>query len=94
MNATSDSGVGSITLLPLLYSLDMECPVPWPSQTDYVNQDYPFQYVFTGSGGQRSKLKVISDMKQESSTEFLMRLYLETLWLPEVGHRECRPSRL
>ena len=39
----------TITLKPYPYSLDFECPVPWPSQESTINQEYPFQYVLLGS---------------------------------------------
>lgn len=37
----------AMSIDPLPHSLDHECPVPWPSNKDLVNQDYPFQWVFS-----------------------------------------------
>ena len=62
LKTTSNMSASTITSkaavrAPFLYSLDMECPVPWPSQTDSINQDYPFQYVSLAQASHRSKLR-------------------------------------
>lgn len=57
-----------MTLLPLLYTLDESCPVPWSISAEVqLHSDYPFV-----------------DIKEETEQEFVIRRYLETLWLPEV----------
>ncbi|KIJ55839.1 hypothetical protein M422DRAFT_774740 [Sphaerobolus stellatus SS14] len=57
-----------LTIEDLAYSLDDECPVPWPAHSeDAICQNYLFA----------------TTEAQTTSEEYVARLYLETLWLPE-----------
>ncbi|KAF9509966.1 hypothetical protein BS47DRAFT_108863 [Hydnum rufescens UP504] len=56
-------------LPPLPYKLSSECPAPWPATMTFpVASSYPF-------------LTASSD---DSPNDFVVRCYLETLWLPEA----------
>ena len=58
------------TLTPLCYELDDKCPSAWPASVSLtVVASYPF-------------LNAPSD---ETPSDFVVRAYLETLWMPEVS---------
>ncbi|KDQ18823.1 hypothetical protein BOTBODRAFT_170823 [Botryobasidium botryosum FD-172 SS1] len=49
------------------YSLDLHCPIPWPTPTTEIHPDYP-----------------LKSAEDETADDFVIRKYLETLWLAEA----------
>ena len=59
----------SATVAPLCYILSNDCPAAWPASSSLnVVANYPFT----------------SALSDESPSDFVVRTYYETLWMPEV----------
>ena len=59
----------SATVAPLSYTLSNDCPAAWPANASLnVVGDYPFT----------------SAPSDETPSDFVVRTYYETLWMPEV----------
>ena len=58
----------TMPLLSLPYTLEETCPIPWS----------------TSAESQLHGDYPSADIKEETEQEFVIRRYLETLWLPEV----------
>ena len=71
------------TLGGLCLTLDSNCPVPWNSTAEsQLHAEYPLYVVLQPT---RSLRLLHYSLDQEETVDtFVIRRYLETLWLPEV----------
>lgn len=69
MDASTTSATATATLLPTPYLISNDCPAVWPETASLnVVASYPF----------------LNPPSEETPSDFVVRAYLESLWLPEV----------